>query len=182
MSSDVFIVSTARGAETAAALQAALELAGLQPAQIADAVFGLDGSAARPDLEAVLRSVGLTCPAAIISPSLRAPFFAAASILSDDVELSLVIALDAEAACACVLASPEAIGRLNLFPRARLAARSLAGQEAALRQAGLSATDVRLCKEGSGALLDELLNEMQASAARWGLLASGETALLVEQL
>jgi len=183
MSSDVFIVSTARNPEPAAALQQALELASLHPAQIRDAVFGLDDPLSRPDLDSVLRSVGLTCPAARVSPSVRAIFFAAASILSDDAELSLAVALAEEATSAFALASPEAVGRLNLFPRARIGARSLAGQEAALRQAGLAATDVQVCKEGErGASLHELLNELEASAARWGLITAGDIALLIEQL
>jgi hypothetical protein len=105
--------------------------------------------------------------------------------LSDDLQLSLAAGLAHEAAAAFVLASPEAVGRLNLLPRARIAARSLAGQEAALHQAGLSTEDVAVVKQaerGALLLLNDVLDELDAGSARWGLVNQGAAALLVERL
>ena len=181
MASDVFIISTARNPDPVAALQQALELAGLEVARVQDAVFGLEHQASEADLAAILRAAGLTCGFASVSPGLRAPFFAAASMLSDDVQLSLAVTLDVDAASAFVLASPEAVGGLNLFPRARIAARSLAGTEPAVRQAGLALADVEICKAG-GAALHDVLNELDARPARWGLVTDGDMALLIERL
>jgi hypothetical protein len=185
MSSDVFIISAARSSQGPVALQQAVELAGLQPAQVQDAIFGLDNVVARPAIEAILRSAGLACPAASVSPGLRALVFAAASILSEDVQLLLAIGLAHDAAVALLLASPEAVGRLNLLPRARIAVHSLAGQEAALREAGLPAEEVDLSKEAAhGALLvmSDLLDELEAASRRWALLSDGQTTVLLERL
>jgi hypothetical protein len=76
------------------------------------------------------------------------------------------------------------VGRLNLLPRARIAARSLAGKGAALRQAELAPEDVELSKEGPHAvlLLNELLEELEAASARWGLVSEDAMAVLVERL
>jgi hypothetical protein len=185
MSSDVFIISATRNPQGPAALQQAVQLAGLRPAQIQDAVFGLDNAVARPALDAILRSAGMACTSASVSPSLRGFLFASASILGDDVQLSLAVGLAHDAAVAVVLATPEAVGRLNLLPRARIAMRSLAGPEAALRAAGLPAEEVQIRKEAErGALLlvSELLDELEAASARWGLASEGETAVLIERL
>ncbi len=184
MSSDVFIISSARHLSAPVAIRQAVELAGLSPSRIQDAVFGFDGSSAFPDLDSITRGADLTCPSVGVSSSLRALFFAADSILSDDVELAVVTGLDADSSTSFLLASPEMVGRLNLLPRARLAARSLAGPEPALRLAGLASTDVDVSKTGDhGALLViELLNELEAQSARWGLLSASTVVLLLERI
>ncbi len=184
MSSDVFIVATARNPHRAAALQQAVEAAGLLPAQVQDVVFGLDSTMPRSALETITQAAGLPCPAASVMPGLWGIFFAAASILSDDVELSVAAGLSHDAAVAFVLASPEAVGRLNLMPRARIAARSPAGREAALRQAGLAAEEIDLFKEGEhgSLLLHDLLAELETAARRWGLVTEGAATLIVERV
>ncbi len=184
MSSDVFVISAVRDTRTPAIVQQAMELAGIGPSYIQDAIFGSDDASPVPDADSLARSAGLNCPAAYIATSLRAIFFAASSMLSDDVELSIVIGLDAVANTAFVLASPEAVGRLNLLPRARIAARSLDGSERALRAAGLDSTEVELTKAGKNAaqLLYELLEELDAKAARWGMVSTGAASILVERV
>ncbi len=184
MSSDVFIIATARNPQGAAALQQALETAGVLPGQVQDVVFGLDSAVPQRALETVVRSAGIACAAASVVPSLRAIFFAAASILSDEVQLSLAAGGSHEAAVAFVLASPEAVGRLNLLPCARIAARSLAGREAALRQASLAGEDIDLAKDGQQGilLLHDLLDGLVAASRRWGLVTEGDAALMVERL
>ncbi len=184
MSSDVFIIASARNPQAAAALQAAAEAAGVLPAQVQDIVFGVDSAMPQRALETIVKSAGLACPSASACPSLRAVLFAAASILSEDTQLLLAAGLYHDAAAAFVLASPEAVGRLNLLPRARIAARSLVGAEAALHEAELAAADIEVSKEGERAvlLLHDVLEELQASSARWGLVGDGAAVLIVEQL
>ena len=184
MSSDVFIISSARDPDPAAAIRGAMEPTGMSPGRVQDAVFGLDNPSTRPDPDAILLAAGLTCPWARVFTSLRAIFFSAASILSDDAELLVVLGLDRDGCTAFVLASPEAVGRLNLMPCARLAARSLTGAEAAFRLAGLIPADVQVSRQGDRAapLLHDLLNELESSASRWGMVAAGEAVLLIERL
>ncbi|MGZ6316785.1 MAG: hypothetical protein ACXWNQ_05945, partial [Anaerolineales bacterium] len=176
--------STARDASTPVAIRQAVELAGLTVDRIQDAVFGFDGSTTLPDLAAIARAADLTCPSVSVSSSLRALFFAADSILCDDAELVIVIGLHADSSAVFVLASPEMVGRLNLLPRARLAARSLAGPDPALRLAGLASTDIEISKTGeSGAFLaHELLDELEIRSARWGLISAADSVLLVERI
>lgn len=184
MSSDVFIISSVRDDGAPGAIRQALELAGVGPARIQDVLFGLDGSASLPDLAAVIRAAGLECPFASVMSSLRSIGFAAASILGDDAELLVVAGLQPDACTALVLASPEAVGRLNLMPRARLAARSLAGSEPALRAVELTAVDIEICMEGehAAALLHELLDELDARPARWGMVKVGPATIIVERI
>ncbi len=184
MSSDVFVISTAHDASTAAAVRQAVELAGLTVDRVQDVIFGFDGSTTFPDLAAITRAADLICPSVGVSSSLRALFFAADSILCDDAELVIVIGLHADSSAAFLLASPEMVGRLNLLPRARLAARSLAGPEPALRLAGLASTEVEISKTGEdGAFLaHELLDELEARSARWGLVSAAESVLLIERI
>jgi hypothetical protein len=189
MSSDVFVISTACDSDPSQAVRQALELGGVGASRIQDVIFGLDGIPV-PDLEAVAREAGLECPAVGVSSSMRGLFFAAASILSDDAHLSLVVGLASESCAAILLASPESIGVLNLLPRLRLAGRVLqassavTGVERALSDNGLARADVQLTRTGEhGALLlHELLAQLEADSARWGLLAVGGSALLVERL
>ena len=184
MSSDVFIISAARDAEAPSAIRQAVESAGLRTAHIQDALFGVDDASAMPNTEPIMQAAGLNCPAACIFSSLRAIFFGAASVLSDDVEVALVIGLGSSAGAAFVLASAEAVGRLNLLPRARIAARSLAGPEPALRAAEIMDADIDIHKSGqqAAALLFELVEELDGNAVRWGMLSSGEALMLVERV
>src|SRR5512140_341194 len=184
MSSDVFIISAARGANAQAAIQQAIMLAGIHPARVQDAVFGLDDFSSMPDVDQLVREAGISCPAACILTSLRAVYFAAASMLSDDAELSLVIGMEDNKSTAFVLASPQAVGGMNLLPRARIAARSLAGAEPALSAAGLVASEVEIMKDGEHAapMLFVLLDELEAKPAHWGMLAVGVALILVERV
>ncbi len=155
----------------------------MKHARVQDVIFGLDG-AALPDLERMRSAAGLSCPAAAVSSSLRALFFGASSILSNDVELLLVVGLGSDAPAAVLLASPEAVGRYNLLPRARIAARSLGGAEPALRLADIAASELDLQKEGKFGvpLLHDLLDELEAASAHWGLLSASGLALLLERI
>lgn len=183
MSSDVFIVASARNRDTAAALRQATELASVEPGRVEDLVFGLAASARGRDAGSITRLAGLSCRSAAVSPSLRALFFAAESILGGDTELSLAAVIERGTTTAVLLASAEMVGRLNLLPRARLAARSLAGAEAAARAAGLTMAEIEICKEAQGsAALHELLDELEARPARWGLLTAGSLGLLLERI
>jgi acetyl-CoA acetyltransferase len=184
MSSDVFIISSARNPAAPVAIRQAVELAGLSPSRIQDVVFGFDQSSSIPDLDSISRASGLACPSVGVSSSLRALFFAADSILSDDVELAVVTGLDADSSTAFLLASPEMVGRLNLLPRARIAAHSLAGPEPALRLAGLASADVEISKSGErgAALASELLDELETQSARWGLISVSTVVLLLERI
>jgi hypothetical protein len=184
MSSDVFIISSAHDPDAPTAIREAVELAGVRPSHVQDAVFGLDGLSALPDLDSTLHAAGLSCRAAGVFSSLRAIFFEAASVLSDEVDLVVVSGLELHQCTAFVLASPEAVGRLNLLPRARLAARSLTGSEPALRAADLTSGEVEICKEGDRAapLLRELIEELDGRPARWGMVSVAEAVMLVERI
>ncbi len=184
MSSEVFILSSTRGPNTSITVQAAVELAGIEMPRVQDALFGLGAPLVDFDPASTSRAVGLNCPVAVISPALRAVLFAAASMLSDDVSLSLVVTLAAGDCAALVLASPEAVGRLNLLPRARIAARSLSGPEPALRFAGLVSSDLDIRKDAGqpALLLADLLDELDAQQARWGLVSADRLTVLVERL
>ncbi len=184
MSSDVFIIAASRDADASTVIRQAVEHAGVGSSYVQDAVFGLDDSAARPDANAITRAAGLSCPTSCVYTSLRAIFFAVASMLSDDVELSVIVGMEPGASASFILASPEAVGRLNLLPRARIAARSLAGPERALHAAELTSADVEIVKTGKHVahLLSDLLDELDAKAARWGMVSSDEVVMLVERL
>lgn len=183
MSSDVFVLSSARDPSASTAIRRAAELAGVSLSRIQDAVFGLKPASSFPDLESISRSAGLTCPSVGVSSSLRALAFSADSILSDDAGLTVVIGLTVDECVAVLLASPETVGRLNLLPPARLAARSLNGAEPALRLAGINSSDVQICKDGdSFILLHALFDELESQTARWGLISSANLTLLIERI
>ena len=184
MDRDVFILSATTAAEPAGAISQALENIDLNPARVQDAVFGLDGSTSPPNVEHFVRKAGLACPTVAVSSGLRAVFFAAQSILSGDLDIAVVIGLGENASTALILASPEAVGRHNLLPRARLAARSLAGTDSALQTAGLVSGDIVIFKPGeNGALsVKELLEALEQLQAQWGMVSAGEAALLVERI
>ncbi len=123
---DVFIISIVQRANPSEAVKEAIANAGINSARVQDVIFGLDEPRSI-DTEKIISDSGLTCSAATVSSSLRATFFAAQSILSFDVDVVIVIGAQANASTALLLASPDAVGRWNLMPRARLAARSLNG-------------------------------------------------------
>lgn len=184
MDRDVFVLAAISEASPAEALRHALKITDINPARVDDAVFGYDGPLPLPDIEQITHEAGLTCPSVNVSSSLRAVFFAAQSILSGDLELVMVIGLSEGTSTALLLASPDSVGRYNLLPRARLAARSLAGTEVALRAAGLASDEVSLSKNGEkGALLvKELLEELEQQQKQWGLVSTGQSALLMERI
>jgi hypothetical protein len=184
MDSDVFILSAISDIDPAAAIRRALEDIDVNPSRVGDAVFGYDGLLSLPNIQQITQEAGLTCPAVNVSSSLRAVFFAAQSILSGDQELAVVIGLGEDSATALLLASPDSVGRFNLLPRARLAARSLSGTDSALRAAGLASGDVAIIKHGQrGALLvKELVQELEQRKEQWGLVSTDGSVLLVERI
>jgi acetyl-CoA acetyltransferase len=183
MSSEVLVVSAARNTHISEAIRQAVDSAGVKPRHVQDVVFGDDLHAIMADLDRALHAAGLSCPSVRVSSSLRALFFAAQSILSGDVEVSLVAAADREEASALVLAGPEAVGRWNLMPRARVAARSLAGPEAALRMAGITANEIGASVDGESMVANvRLLDELDGGTARWGMVTEGKLVLIIERV
>jgi hypothetical protein len=183
MSSEVFVISAAQGTDESQALRQALEMAGIKPSRVQDVVFGVEGSASTADPMAAVRAAGLTCPAVSVSPSLRAVFFAATSILSRDSELTVAVGMSGEGSAALVLGGPEAVGRWNLMPRARIAERSLAGAEAALRRAGLTTGEVTVTKTGNSiGLVNAVVQELERGEEPWGMVAAGKLALLLQRV
>jgi hypothetical protein len=181
--SDVFIVSAISNAEPVQAIRQAIQNAGADSLRVQDVIFGVDESLAI-NADKILSASGLTCSAATVSSSLRATFFAAQSILSFDVDVIIVVGMETNASTALLLASPDAVGRWNLMPRARLAARSLTGVDSVLRAAELELKDVSITKDGkNGAvLIKETLDELEQKFARWGMVTMNELALLIERL
>jgi hypothetical protein len=184
MDRDVFILSAATASEPAGAIRQALENIDINPSRVQDTVFGFDGLTSKPVVEDFVNRAGLACPAVVVSSGMRAVFFTAQSILSGDLDLAMVIGMGENSSTAVLLASPDAIGRYNLLPRARLATRSLAGVDSALHKAELVSGDVSVFKSGeSGSLaLKELLEELEKHQAQWGMLSIGDLALLVERI
>ena len=184
MDRDVFILSAVTAAGPVEAMGLATENTGFNPARVQDAIFGLESSSPFPNVEPFVRAAGLVCPAVAVSPGLRAVFFAAQSILSGDLDIALVAGLGENVSTVLMLVSPEAVGRYNLLPRGRLAVRSLAGIDQALRTAGLASEDIAIFKTGEGGIpaVKELLEDLERSQAQWGMLASGSSALLVERI
>ena len=183
MSSDVFVIASASGADAATALRQAVELAGVETRRVQDAVLGFDEASAI-DINSLIAAAGLACPSCTVTPSLRAAFLAAAEILSEGAEIVIAAGIYPGSTAAFLLTAPEAVGRLNLTPRARLAARSLVALDEALRLAELTASDVEVAVNGGQPmlLLHDLLNELESRPARWGAVTSGKLALLVERL
>ncbi len=62
--------------------------------------------------------------------------------------------------------------------------RSLAGPDPALRIAGLASADVEISKTGKygASLAHELLDELEARSARWGLISAADSVLLIERI
>ena len=184
MSSDVFIISAASAADPSDAIRLAVEDAGVNASRLQDAVFGSDGSSSGASPSQIVRAAGLVCGTVVVTPRLRAIFVAAQSILSGDVDLVGVVGLDASISTAFVIASPEAVGKLNIVPRARFAARSLAGSEPAMRQAELTADDVVIFKDGDDviALVKELIEALEGRQEQWGLVSEDDLSILVERV
>jgi len=184
MDRDVFILSAATAAEPADAIRQAFENTDLKPSRVQDAVFGLENSTSIPNVEHIVDAAGLVCPAVVVSSGLRAVFFAGQSILSDDLDIAVVIGLGENTSTALLLVSPDAVGRYNLLPRARLAARSLSGTDSALRSAGLVTGDIAIIKPGDNGVLSikELLEELEQRQVQWGMVSAGDSALLLERI
>ena len=184
MDRDVFILSAATAAEPAGAIRQAFENIDLKPSRVQDAVFGLESSTSIPNVEHILEAAGLSCPAVVVSSGLRAVFFAGQSILSDDLDIAVVIGLGENSSTALLLVSPDAVGRYNLLPRARLAVRSLAGIDSALRTAGLASGDIAIFNPGESGVLSikELLEELEQRQVQWGMVSAGNSSLLVERI
>ena len=184
MDRDVFILSAATAVEPADAIHLALENIDINPSRVQDAIFSSNDSTSVPNIEHIVNKAGLTCPAVLVGSSgLRAIFFASQSILSGDLDMVLV-ALGENASTALLLVSPDAVGRYNLMPRARLAARSLAGTDSALRAAGIASDDIAVSRTGeSGTLsIKELVEELEQHQAQWGMVSADSFALLVERI
>ncbi len=184
MSSDVFIIAADSTTDPAEAIRIAVEHAGVSAPKIQDSVFGMDKPSTNTNVVEIMRKAGLACGTVIVSPSLRAIFFAGQSVLSGDIDLVVVPGLNTPTTAALVMASAEAVGRLNLFPRARLAARSLAGLDLALRAAEIEGSDIAIFKKGgdSIALVKELIEELELQQAKWGAVTEGESVLIVERV
>jgi acetyl-CoA acetyltransferase len=181
--SDAFIISAAKDVQPAEAMRQAIQNAGMDLPRVQDVIFGLD-EPRFVDTKKIMGDASLTCPTATVLSSLRAIFFAVQSILSGDVDVVIVASMENNVSIAMLLASPDAIGRWNLMPRARLAVRSLTGVDSALRTAELTSSDVTIVKYGKqGALLiKELLEELEQKSGRWGMVAMNELALLIERI
>ncbi len=184
MSSEVFLLSCIRHTDPAEAIRLAVQRAEIPAKQVKDALFGFERSFTAPGLQDTARKAGLNCPVVSISSSMRAIFFGAQSILGDGVEAIVVAGVDGRGTCALVLVGPEAMGRWNLVPRARIAARSMEGVDAALRQADIKAEDVAVLEQDSGGarLVSDVLDELETRKARWGLVTTGEMSLLLERV
>jgi len=189
--SDVFLISVVNNTDSAQAISQAIQNAGADSLRVQDVIFGLESGRFLPyheslaiNADKILSASGLTCSAATVSSSLRAIFFAAQSILSFDVDVVIVIGIESDSSTALLLVSPDAVGRWNLMPRARLAARSLNGIESALRAAELESKDVTITKNGeNGAvLIKETLDELEGQSAHWGMVTMNELALLIERI
>jgi acetyl-CoA acetyltransferase len=180
---DVFIITAVQHADPSEAIRQAVVKAEVDASRVQDVVFGLDAPHSI-DVDKILGASTLACSAAAVTPSLHAVFFAAQSILSGDVDVAVALGMEADDSTAILLASPDAVGRWNLMPNARLAARSLTGVDPALRGAGIELKEVSITKGGkNGALLiRQTLEELEQQSARWGMVTEGELALLMERL
>jgi len=181
--SDAFIISIVQHANPSEAIRQVIDNSGIDSARVQDVILGSDESLTI-NAENILSASSLTCSAAAVSSSLRAAFFAAQSILSGDVDIVIVVGVQADASTAFLLASPDAVGRWNLMPRARLAARSLSGVDSALRAAELESKDVMIIRDGKygASLIKELLDELEQKSVRWGMVTVNELGLLIERI
>jgi hypothetical protein len=180
---DVFIISIVQRANPSEAIRQVIDDSGIDSSRVQDVIFGLDESMLI-HADTILSASNLTCSAATVSSSLRATFFAAQSILSFDADVLIVLGIETLVSTAMLLSSPDAVGRWNLMPRARLAARSLTGVDLALRTAEIESKDVTIIKDGKRgtSLIKELLDELEQESTRWGIITMNELALLIERI
>jgi acetyl-CoA acetyltransferase len=180
---DVFIISIVQRANPSEAIKEAIDNAGIDFSRVQDVIFGLDEPRSI-DTEKILSASGLTCSAVTVSSSLRATFFAAQSVLSFDVDVLIVLGVETIVSTALLLASPDAVGRWNLMPRARLATRSLNGIDSALQTAEIESKDITITRDGKygASLIKELLDELEQQSARWGMITMNGLALLIERI
>jgi len=181
--SDVFIVSIMQHPDPSDAVRQAIGKAGVNASRVQDVVFGLD----KPhsiETNKILSTSALNCSTAVVTPGLRSAFFAAQSILAGDADVVIVLGLGDDVPTAILLASPDAVGRWNLMPGARLAARSLTGAASALRTADIELKDVSITRDGSNGvtLIKEALDELEQKSLQWGMVTSGNLALLIERI
>jgi hypothetical protein len=95
-----------------------------------------------------------------------------------------VVGLHSRQAIAVWLTSAASVGRWNLVPRARLAARSVRGAPPAWNALELPAQELASTREGQDAiwLTGEVLEELEKGMARWGQVSTGSLVLLIERL
>ena len=181
--SDVFVISIFQSANPSEAIRQVIDDAGIDSSRVQDVIFGLDESMLI-HADKILSASSLTCSAATVSSSLRATFFAAQSILSFDADVLIVVGIETLVSTAILLASPDAVGRWNLTPRARLAVRSLNGIESTLKATEIELKDVTITKDGKSgaALIKETIDELETQSARWGMVTMNELALLIERI
>ena len=181
--SDVFIISVVQHANPAEAIHQAIVNAEVDASRVQDVVFGLDEPHSI-DADKILGASALNCSTAIVSSSLRAAFFAAQSTLAGDADVVIVLGMGDDMPTAILLASPDAVGRWNLMPGARLAARSLTGAASALHVAEIELQDVSITRDGrNGAtLIKQVLEELEQKSVQWGMVTSGNLALLIERI
>jgi acetyl-CoA acetyltransferase len=180
---DVFIISVVQHKNSSKAIRQAIDDAGIDTARVQDVIFGLD-TLEKIAAKRILSASFLTCSAATVSSSLRAAFFAAQSILSGDVDVVIVVGITHDSSTAILLASPDAVGRWNLMPRARLAARSLNGAESALKAAEIELKDMAITKEGKhgASAIKDAMVKLEQKSERWGMVTMNELALLIERI
>jgi len=173
--SDVFIISAVQDTDPSQAIGQAIQNAGINPVRLQEVVFGMNETRSM-DAKKIISALGLNCSTAIVSASLRAVFFAAQSVLSGDVNVVIVVGVENNMSTALLLASPDAVGRWNLLPRARLASRSLTKD--------IGSNEASIIKDGQHgvALVMETLNELERTSAQWGMVTSNGLALLMERI
>ena len=181
--SDAFIISIVQRANPSEAIRQVIDDSGIDSSRVQDVIFGLDESMLI-HADKILSASNLTCSAAAVSSSLRGTFFAAQSILSFDAGVLIVVGIETLVSTAMLLVSPDAVGRWNLMPRARLTARSLNGLESALKAAEIELKNVATTKDGKrgAALIKETIDELEQKSARWGMVTMNELALLIERI
>jgi hypothetical protein len=180
--SDVFIISIAQSAHPSKAIHKVIDDSGIDSSRVQDVIFGLD-TPKKISTKRILTASFLTCSAAIVSSSLRAAFFAAQSILSGDADVVIVVGIEVNTSTAMLLASPDAVGRWNLMPRARLAARSLNSIESVLKATEIELKDVTITRDGKSgvSLIKETIDELEQRSERWGIVTMNELTLLIER-
>lgn len=177
---DCFIVSAASGTDPAAVIGEALRAAGIVAEQVDAAVVSVDPSAG-DRATGLVQQFGGSATAVLVLGGLQALITAAQAISAGDAHALLVSEKRSGEICVLALASPDAIGKLNLMPRARIAGRSLTGLSAALKAAEIESAELAV----DGVSLDvarKLLDQLDGANAQWGCIRSGKLALVLERL